>query len=143
MEAHSWVSSSRAGSCTARSTLVAPQRSYTARSLARSDGPLAGTLETEADRRPLPAVPQEATAGDRSGAAIRLHRGPAPEALPHEGSEPEGPPPERGVRQCLGPPGLRNEEGQDCHGESEPVVSELHDTQHHHPLGAVSDSDRY
>src|SRR5207245_7413283 len=84
------------------------------------DGPLARTLETQADRRPLPAVPQEATAGDRSGAAIRLHRGPAPEALPHEGSEPEGPHPERGVRQCLGPPDLRNEEGQDCHGKANP-----------------------
>src|SRR2546427_5591350 len=99
MEAHSWVSSSRACSCTARSTLCDPQRSYTPRSLARSDGPLAGTLETEADGRPLPAVPQEAAAGDRSGAAIRLHRGPAPEALPHEGGEPEGPHPEPGIRQ--------------------------------------------
>src|SRR3989449_10227245 len=82
-----------------------------------SHGPLARTIETQADGRPVSAVPQETEAGDRPGAAVRVHRGPATEALPHERGEPEGAHPECGVRQCSRSPHVRDEESQDRHGE--------------------------
>src|SRR2546422_1057789 len=90
-------------------------------------------LETQADGRLLSAVPQETEAGDRPGAAVRVHRGPATEALPHERGEPEGAHPERGVRQRPRSPHIRDEESQDRHGEGEPLESELRDAAHHHP----------
>src|SRR3989442_5616029 len=107
-----------------------------------SHGPLARTIETQADGRPLSAFPQETEAGDRPRAAIRVHRGSAPEALPHKRGEPQGAHPERGVRQRPRSPHVRDEESQDRHGEGEPLEPELRDAEHHHPRGDDPDGNR-
>src|SRR2546428_454645 len=80
--------------------------------------------------RPLPP---EAEVRDRRRAAVRVPRTPEAQAVPNAGPKPEGPNPQRGVRERDGREDGEDLEIEDRHGEGEPEQPALRHAEHHHP----------